>query len=75
MRRKLTKIGNSSGLILSRDLLELLGVEEGGEVDVEVVGSTLVLTAADADPADLDAGLAYLASKRERANLYRRLAK
>ncbi|WP_457636719.1 hypothetical protein [Oceanithermus sp.] len=74
MKRRLTRIGNSWGLVLSRDLLELLRLEPGGEVEVEVVGNTLVLTAPEADPADLRAALAYLDSKLERQRLYRRLA-
>jgi antitoxin component of MazEF toxin-antitoxin module len=74
MRKKLTRIGNSWGLILSREVLELLGVDEGTEVDVELVGNTLVVSAPEANREDLEAGLAYLGSKRERAELYRRLA-
>lgn len=74
MRRKLTRVGNSWGLILSRELLELLGVEGGSDVEVELAGNTLVVAAPDVDRADVEAGLAYLASKRERADVYRRLA-
>lgn len=75
MRRKLTRIGNSWGLILSRELLDLLGVEGGADVEIELVGNTLVVTAPETDRRDLEAGLAYLASKRERAEVYRRLAR
>lgn len=75
VRRKLTKIGNSWGIILSREVLDLLGIGEGTEVEVEVVGNTLVVSAPDANREDLEAGLAYLGSKRERAGVYRRLAK
>jgi antitoxin component of MazEF toxin-antitoxin module len=74
MRRQLSRIGNSWGLIVPKEVLELLGLEGGGEVDLHVVGETLVLTAADLDPSEIEAGLAYLVSKRERAELYRRLA-
>jgi putative addiction module antidote len=74
MRRRLARIGNSWGVILPKEVLELLGVESGGEVDVEVVGNTLIVTAPDVEPADLEASLAYLASRRERAEVYRRLA-
>lgn len=74
MRRKLTKIGNSWGLILSREVLELLGVVEGAEINVEIVGNTLVVSAPGADREDLESGLAYLASKRERTAVYKRLA-
>ena len=60
---------------MSREILELLGVEEGSEVDVELAGNTMVVTAPDIDPLDVQAGLAYLVSKRERGEVYRRLAK
>jgi hypothetical protein len=39
-----------------------------------MVGSTLVLSAPDIAPEEIDASLAYMASKRERAEVYRRLA-
>jgi putative addiction module antidote len=75
VRRKIAKVGNSWGLILSREILHLLGVEAGGEVEVEVAGNTLVVTAPDVDRSEVEASLAYLASRRERAEVYRRLAK
>lgn len=74
MKRKLTKIGNSWGLILPREVLDLLGVPEGSEVEVELAGNTLLVTAPGTDRDDVEAGVAYLGSKRERADLYRRLA-
>lgn len=74
MRKRLSKIGNSWGLIIPREVLDLLTVGEDAEVDVELAGNTLLVTAPDADPEDMEAGLAYLVSKRERANVYRRLA-
>lgn len=74
MRRKLTRIGNSWGLVLPKGVLELLGLEPGGEVEVRVIGNTLVVTPVGVDEAELRAALAYLASKREREELYRRLA-
>lgn len=74
MRRRLAKIGNSWGLILPKEVLELLSVESGGEVELEVVGNTLIVTPPDIEPTELEASLAYLASRRERADVYRRLA-
>jgi putative addiction module antidote len=74
VRRRLAKIGNSWGLILPKEVLDLLGVPAGGEVDVELVGNTLVVAAVDVAPTDLEASLAYLSSRRERAEVYRRLA-
>ena len=74
MRRRLAKIGNSWGVILPKEVLDLLGVPAGGEVDVELVGNTLIVTPPDLSTTDLEASLAYLASRRERAEVYRRLA-
>ena len=74
VRRRIAKIGNSWGLILSREILDLLGVEGGSEVEVEVAGNTLVVTAPDVDRSEVEASLAYLVSRRERAEVYRRLA-
>ena len=75
MRRRLTRIGNSWGLILPREVLDLLGLEGDSEVEIELAGNTLLVTAPSVAREDIEAGLAYLASKRERAEVYRRLAK
>ena len=69
----MTRVGDSWGLIFPKEVLELLGVEPP-EVEVEVVGSTLVVTAPDVAAEEIGASLAYLQSKRERAEVYRRLA-
>jgi antitoxin component of MazEF toxin-antitoxin module len=74
MRRKLTKVGNSWGLIISREMLDLLGVREGSDVEVELAGNTLVVTAPTTERTDVEAGLAYLISKRARSKVYERLA-
>jgi len=66
-------VGNSWGLILPKEILELLGVEPP-EVEVEVVGNTLVVSATDVAPEEIAASFAYLTSKRERAEVYQRLA-
>lgn len=46
MRKQLVAIGNSTGIILDRPILELLHIEPGGEVDLRIEGTTLLLTAA-----------------------------
>jgi antitoxin component of MazEF toxin-antitoxin module len=74
MRRRLAKIGNSWGVILPKEVLDLLGVPPGGEVDVELVGNTLIVAPPDLSPTELEASLAYLASRTDRAEVYRRLA-
>jgi antitoxin component of MazEF toxin-antitoxin module len=72
MRKRLARVGNSWGLIVPKEVLDLLGIDD--EVDLEIVGSTMVVSAPDLDENELEASLAYLASKRERSEVYRRLA-
>ena|SRR6266542_2227757 len=74
VRRRLSRIGNSWGLILPKEVMELLGLEGGSEVEVQLAGNILLVFAPRVDPKDVEAGLAYLASRRERAEVYRRLA-
>jgi len=73
MKRKLIRIDDSRGVALPPDILDLLGLNPGGEVEILVVGNTMIMTAGDADPAELEAALAYLKSKHEREALYRKL--
>lgn len=72
MRKRLTRIGNSWGVILPKEVLDLLDVDD--EVEIELVGSTMMIAAPDVDVTELQASLAYIASKRERASVYQRLA-
>lgn len=57
---------------MPKEVLDLLDVDD--EVDIEVVGSTMMIAAPDVDVTELQASLAYIASKRERASVYQRLA-
>lgn len=43
MRRKITTSGNSAALVLSQDLLGLMGLSVGDEVDVQLIDRTLVV--------------------------------
>lgn len=72
MRKRLTRIGNSWGLILPKEVLDLLDIDD--EVELQVVGNTIMLAAPDVDATEIEASLAYLASKRERGAVYQRLA-
>ena len=74
MRKKLTRIGNSWGLVLPKEVLELLGLAPGGEVELQVVGNTLIVTGPEVDPEEIEAALAYLRSRNERERLYKKLA-
>jgi antitoxin component of MazEF toxin-antitoxin module len=47
MVKRLRKVGNSSALILDRALLELVGLEENGEVQVTLHNGSLILTPAN----------------------------
>ncbi|HEX3902519.1 MAG TPA: hypothetical protein VH853_06695 [Polyangia bacterium] len=43
MRRRITTSGNSAALVLSQDLLGLMGVGAGDEVDVSLIDRTLIV--------------------------------
>lgn len=72
MRKRLARVGNSWGLIVPKEVLDLLGIDD--EVELEIIGSTMVVSAPDVDQTELEASLSYLSSKRERAEVYQRLA-
>lgn len=74
MRKRLTKVGNSHAVILSKETLELLGVLEGGEVEVQVLGKVLTLHAADLENAEVRAAMAFGAVLAEDEKLLERLA-
>jgi antitoxin component of MazEF toxin-antitoxin module len=76
MIKRLRKVGNSSALILDKPILELLGLEEGGEVQLTVQDGNLILTPARprlVSPEEMSKKLEYFIKKRK--ELLRRLAK
>ncbi len=46
MIKQLRKVGNSNALILDKPILELLGLEEDGQVQLTVQDGTLIVTPA-----------------------------
>ena len=74
MRKRLTKVGNSQAIILSKETLELLGVPVGGEVEVQVVGKVLTLHAPDLENSELRAAMAFGAVLAENEEVLGRLA-
>ena len=46
LRKRVTAVGNSAAIVLSRDLLQLLDLEIGAEVELSVTGKTLVVRSA-----------------------------
>ncbi len=75
MIKRLRKVGNSNALILDRPLLELLGLEENGEVRLTVEGQSLVVTPTDPRPVDPERFEACLDRvAKDRRELLRKLA-
>ncbi len=46
MIKQLRKVGNSNALILDKPILELLGLEEDGQVQLTIQDGTLIVTPA-----------------------------
>jgi len=61
-------------LVLPKEVIDLLGLAPGGEVELQVVGNTLIVTGPEVSPEEIEAALAYLRSKNERERLYKKLA-
>lgn len=75
MIKQLKKSGNSSALTLDRALMELVGLEEGGSVQVTVQHGSIVLTPVEPKPVNqkrFDAALDRVV--KERRDVLRRLA-
>jgi antitoxin component of MazEF toxin-antitoxin module len=49
MRKRLSRIGSSRGIILDKTLRELLGIEDDGEVCLTVEGRRLIIQAVYGD--------------------------
>ncbi len=54
MIKQLCKVGNSNALILDKPILELLGLEEDGQVQLTIQDGSLIVT--PAHPRQPDAG-------------------
>lgn len=75
MIKQLTRVGNSSALILDRALLELVGLEEGGEVRLTVHSGSILVTPVNPRSVDRDRFEACLDRVvDERREVLRRLA-
>lgn len=75
MIKQLRKVGNSNALILDKPILELLGLEEGGQVQLTIQDGNLIVTPAYpklVDAEDLQQKLDYVMKKRKK--VLRRLA-
>ena len=52
MIKRLRKVGNSNAVLLDKAILELIGLEEGGEVQLTVSNGSVILTPAAPRPVD-----------------------
>jgi antitoxin component of MazEF toxin-antitoxin module len=75
MIKQLRKVGNSNALILDKPILELLGLEEDGQVQLTIQDGVLIVAPASprsVEPAKFDEHLDHVVKKRQR--VLRRLA-
>lgn len=75
LRRKITTSGNSAALVLSQDLLGLMGVKVGDDVEIEVSGTALIVRPIDAKRRDEIFKDAFEKVLVERRELFERLAR
>jgi len=54
MIKQLRKVGNSNALILDRAILELIGLDEKGKVELTVHNGSLIVTPVQPRPLDKD---------------------
>lgn len=69
MIKTLQKVGNSNALILDKPILELLGLEENGQVSLTIHDGTLVITPAFpklVDEAIVQEKIEYVLRKRKK---------
>ena len=74
--KKLLKVGNSNALLLDKAVLELMGLEEGGNVQLTVDNGSLIVTPTSPRPVDKKRFQACLDRVvAERREVLRRLAR
>jgi antitoxin component of MazEF toxin-antitoxin module len=70
MIKQLRKVGNSNALILDKPILELLGLDENGQVQLTIQDGTLIVTPANPNQIDIEnlqEKLDYVVKKRKKA--------
>jgi len=75
MIKQLRKVGNSNALILDKPILEILGLEEGGQVQLTIQDGHLIVSPANpsaVDSSTLAEKLDYVVDKRK--DVLKRLA-
>ncbi len=75
MRRRITTAGNSAALVLSQDVIGLMGVRVGDEVEVSLIDRTLVVRPIEEQDRDERVAAAIDEVFRTRGALLGRLAR
>jgi AbrB family looped-hinge helix DNA binding protein len=74
-RKRITASESSGALLLPKEILEMMGVDEGDEVDVSVVDRTLILRPLDEVERALKIDAATESTFKRRESAYEELAK
>ena len=75
MIKRLRKVGNSNALILDKPIMELLGLEEDGQVQLTIQDGALIVVPTNpflVDKEEMNSKLEYILQKRK--EVLRRLA-
>ena len=76
MVKQLRKVGNSSAITLDKTLMELVGLEEGGAVQVHVKAHSIILTPVKPRTvSDKEFKIALARVMKDHGEVLRRLAK
>jgi antitoxin component of MazEF toxin-antitoxin module len=74
VQRQVTKVGGSLGVLIPRDIAEVMGVESGTPIRLSVVGRQLVIEPADDGPSDAAFQRAHAAVLRKYGPAFKGLA-
>jgi antitoxin component of MazEF toxin-antitoxin module len=74
IERHITKVGNSLGILIPRDIVEAMGVESGTPVRLSLVGRQLVIEPTDAMMSEQVFQRAFAAVLRREAPVFQGLA-
>ena len=75
LKRKITTSGNSAALVLSQDVLGLMGLKAGDEVQLQLVGRTLIVRPQDEKSDDAEFAASFEKVLTKRRALFERLAR
>ena len=74
LRRRVTKVGGSLGVLIPRDLAEVMGVQEGSQVRLSMVGRQMVVEPEDDTIPDASFRRSFAAVLRRYGPGFKRLA-